>query len=100
MRVRSSGQGPRFEGEVTVIGLGGMFIRTNNMQPHGSVLRLTLEDPVARFESECTIRHITETGMGVEITKISPENEQRLRFLLVRLKGAEPVTTDSASPRK
>ncbi|HEV2205757.1 MAG TPA: PilZ domain-containing protein [Candidatus Acidoferrales bacterium] len=88
MRVHGRDGGPPFEGVVTVIGLGGMFIRTENTAPPGTVLDVKLDDPVAAFDYECTIRHVAENGIGVEITKISPPNEQRLRFLLVQLKGA------------
>ena len=86
MRVHSNGMAVCFEGVVTVIGLGGMFIRTSKAQPPGTTLWLTLEDPVVTFESECTVRHVAENGVGVEITAITPENERRLRALLLRLK--------------
>jgi PilZ domain len=89
MPVHGNGGGPPFEGTVTVIGLGGMFIRTAKAKPPGTVINLTLEDPVAAFDSECTVRNVADNGMGVEITKISAENEQRLRFLLIRLKGSD-----------
>lgn len=87
MRIHSNGASLRFDGQVTVIGLGGMFIRTSKAQPAGMVLDLTLEDPVATFESECTVRYVAENGVGVEITAISPENERRLRALLLGLKS-------------
>lgn len=86
MRVASTG-GPKLEGAVTVIGLGGMFIRTSKAQPFGTVLKLKLVDPVTAFEAEFTVRSVADNGMGVEITKISPENEQRLKALLLRLKA-------------
>lgn len=87
MRVHTNNGGPPFEGMVTVIGLGGMFIRTENPEPPGTVLTLRLEDPVAAFDSQCTVRHVAENGMGVEITNISAHDEQRLRFLVGQLKG-------------
>jgi hypothetical protein len=86
MPIHSNGSGARLGGTVTVIGLGGMFIRTRDWQPYGAVLRLIVEDPVAQFDAECTVRHVAKNGLGVEITKITPENEQRLRALLLRLK--------------
>jgi hypothetical protein len=49
-------------------------------------LDLTVEDPIARFEAQCTVRNVAENGLGFEITKITPENEQRLEALLLRLK--------------
>ncbi|HUJ32005.1 MAG TPA: PilZ domain-containing protein [Candidatus Acidoferrum sp.] len=87
MRAVSNGTGPHLDGTVTVIGLGGMFIRTAKPQPFGTVLKLKLEDPVASFEAECTVRHVADNGVGVEITNISIENEQRLKALLLRLKA-------------
>jgi hypothetical protein len=77
----------KIEGLVTVIGLAGMFIRTNKIQPFGTVLKLKLEDPLSTFEAEFTVRSVADNGIGVEITKISPENEQRLKTLLLHLKA-------------
>jgi len=77
---------PELEGTVTVIGLGGMFIRTKNSQPYGTVLPVKLADPLVAFEAECTVRHVAENGMGVEITGITSENEQKLKTLLLHLK--------------
>jgi PilZ domain len=87
MAVHADAEAPEFEGTVTVIGLGGMFIRTRNARPYGAVLQLTVEDPVARFEAQFTVRHVADKGLGLEITTITPENEQRLRALLLRLKA-------------
>jgi PilZ domain len=87
LAVHSNDQAPKFEGTLTVIGLGGMLIRTRNSQPYGAVLNLTIEGPLARFEAECTVRNVVGNGLGVEITKITPENDQRLRALLLRLKA-------------
>jgi PilZ domain len=87
MRIASNGGRSKLKGLVTVIGLGGMFIRTNKSQPFGTVLKLKLLDPVAAFEAEFTVRSVASNGIGVEITKISPENEQRLKTLLLRLKA-------------
>jgi hypothetical protein len=87
MTIASNGRGPKLKGLVTVIGLGGMFIRTNRSQPFGTVLKLKLVDPVATFEAEFTVRSVADNGIGVEITKISPENEQRLKAVLLRLKA-------------
>jgi PilZ domain len=87
MPVHSNGSAPSFEGVVTVIGLGGMFIRTSKARPPGTVLKLTLKNSLITFESECTVRHVAKNGIGVEITQITPENEQRLRSLLLQFKA-------------
>jgi hypothetical protein len=88
MRASSNGSGgPNVDGVVTVVGLGGMFLRTTKTQPFGTVLKLKVDDPLATFEAEFTVRNVSDNGIGVEITKISPENEQRLKALLTRLKA-------------
>lgn len=78
--------GPSMKGLVTVIGLGGMFIRTKDSQPYGTVLPVKLEDPLVTFQAECTVRNVAENGLGVEITGITAENEQKLKTLLLHLK--------------
>lgn len=77
---------PALSGLVSVIGLGGMFIRTQDSQPYGAVLPMKLADPLVTFEAECTVRNVAENGLGVEITGITAENEQKLKTLLLHLK--------------
>jgi c-di-GMP-binding flagellar brake protein YcgR len=87
IRVETNGAGPRVEGVATVIGLGGMFVRTQTVPPPGSVLRLGLIGPSISLESECTVRHVADNGIGVEFTRITPGDEQRLKRLLLQLKN-------------
>jgi c-di-GMP-binding flagellar brake protein YcgR len=86
IRVAGNGEGTRVDGVATVIGLGGMFVRTKMPPPLGSVLRLTLACPLISIESECTVRHITENGMGIEFTGMTPENEEKLKIFLHQLR--------------
>lgn len=79
--------GLEFGGTVTVIGLGGMFIRTRNSQQLGSAFHVQLVDAFISLDAECTVRSLSERGMGVEFTGISPENEQKLKMLLAHLKS-------------
>lgn len=74
------------EGVVTVIGLGGMFIRTANLRPTGTILQLRIEDPLVTFESECTVRSVASNGLGVEFTRITHENDLKLRSFLSSMK--------------
>ena len=83
----SNGNGPRLEGAVTVIGLGGMFIRTKTSCPAGSVLNMVLTSPFLSFESECTVRHAGTHGLGLELTRLTEENEQKLKTLLTHLRA-------------
>jgi len=77
---------PEVKGRVSVIGLGGMFIQTKDLQPYGTVLHLELVDPLVAFEAQCAVRDVAENGLGIEITGITTENEQKLKTLLLHLK--------------
>lgn len=75
-----------FEGVVTVIGVGGLFFRTSQSAPAGTVLHLVLTDKRFTLEFDCTVRNIAPNGLGVEFTGITHENEQKLKSLLGALK--------------
>lgn len=75
-----------FEGVVTVIGLGGLFFRSSQSAPAGTVLHLVLTDKGFTLEFDCAVRNIAPNGLGVEFTGISHENEQKLKALLSALK--------------
>jgi PilZ domain len=76
----------KLDGVVTVIGLGGMFFRTTDSRPAGTILHLRLADSIVTFESECTVRSVASNGLGVEFTQITPENELKLKSLLYAMK--------------
>jgi len=76
----------KLNGVVTVIGLGGMFFRTADSCPAGTVLHLRLADSIVTFESECTVRNVASNGLGVEFTRITHENELKLKSLLHAMK--------------
>lgn len=92
--IRVEASQPGLEGVVSVIGLGGMFIRARDSHPCGTVLQFRLTDPSVSFESECTVRHVATNGLGVEFTQLTPENEQKLKDLLLRLKGWSSAASD------
>jgi PilZ domain len=79
--IRAEGTRPRLEGVVSIIGLGGMFIRTRDSQPCGTILKLKLKDSTFSFRVIGTVRHVAENGLGVEITGITPEDELKLKSL-------------------
>lgn len=87
IRAECNGSGPKIAGTVSVIGLGGLFLRTRDFQPAGTVLHLKLIDSLVTLESDCTVRRVTDAGMGLEITSISTSDEQKLRFLLAQFKA-------------
>ncbi len=86
IQMTTNGKGPRLEGSVSVIGLGGMFVRMKDPPPPGSVLHVTITCSIVTLESDCTVIHVTSHGMGVELASLTPENEQKLEALLLELK--------------
>jgi hypothetical protein len=42
---------------------------------------------VISLELECTVRHVTDNGCGIEFTGMTPENEEKLKALLLRLRA-------------
>jgi PilZ domain len=87
LRATMNGEHPKLGGTATVIGLGGMFLRTHAAPEPGSVMKLTLKCPLVSFQSECAVRHVTPNGLGIEFISLTPENEASLRKLLVQLKN-------------
>jgi hypothetical protein len=83
-----TGFGLHLEGLVTVIGLGGMFVRAKSVTPCGAMLHLETTDPLLSFESDCVVRNVADHGVGLEFAGLTPEDEEKLKHLLELLKGA------------
>jgi hypothetical protein len=75
------------EGVATVIGIGGMFVRTKAARPCGTVLSLVLTARAISIAAEGTVRNVAENGIGVEFTALTPENEQELKKFLLQLRA-------------
>lgn len=74
--------GPGLTGVVTVIGMGGLFLRAKDMQPPGTTLVLKLTCAEMMIEVGCSVRYVTDNGMGIEFTTITGGNDQKLLNLL------------------
>jgi c-di-GMP-binding flagellar brake protein YcgR len=85
IHVSSLGDRKPIQGIATVIGLGGMFCRSKDRRPPGTVLPLVLKCPTGAIECEGTVRHFNEQGMGIEFTRFTPENKQKLEDLIREL---------------
>jgi PilZ domain len=77
----ASGQGS-VDGLVSIVGLGGIFLRTKISLPTGTVVQLTIVDPHVTIEVECTVRNLESNGIGLEFTRITHENRLKLKSLL------------------
>jgi hypothetical protein len=78
---------PGLTGVATVIGAGGMFLRTKDVRSPGTVVAFKLTCGKLSMEVGCTVRYITEHGMGIEFTVITPANDQRLLSLLDQIRA-------------
>lgn len=87
VEIRAAGHG--LAGIATVIGMGGMFLRAKDVQPPGAVFALKITCAGELIEVGCTVRYVTDHGMGIEFTTITPGNDQKLLNLLdqVRMKS-------------
>jgi hypothetical protein len=92
IRVVSLGSEIEIEGIASVIGLGGMFVRSRDTAPPGSMLTLAATCPFLSIESRCKVRYVTPSGMGVEFMSLTSPNEQKLKWLLYRLRMQSPTT--------
>ncbi|HEY6442135.1 MAG TPA: PilZ domain-containing protein [Candidatus Acidoferrales bacterium] len=80
IEIHAAGHG--LAGVATVIGMGGMFLRAKDMQPPGTALLLKLTCAATLIDVGCTVRYVTDHGMGIEFTTITAGNDQKLLNLL------------------
>ena len=83
------GTSKELTGQVSILGLGGMFIRTKDTFPTGTVLsvRFTFED--ITVQTDCAVRYGNERGVGVEFVRLRGLNIDSLQKILMRLKISE-----------
>jgi len=74
-----------FAGEITVMGLGGLFIHTRDTFPVGTVFSVRFRDGQETVEAMCTVRDHEAQGMGVEFVELRGKNEENLKKIVERL---------------
>lgn len=60
------GVGCELRGHISVVGLGGVFIRTRNLFPVGRALGLRIRKGKEWLEAVCVVRSNESAGMGIE----------------------------------
>jgi c-di-GMP-binding flagellar brake protein YcgR len=80
------GLAPKFEGQVSIIGTGGLFVRTRQSLTMGQTIRLKVEDPALSIEVECKVRDVSEKGVGVEFMPLDPPRQRTLQDFLHSLR--------------
>ena len=71
---------------VKALGMGGLFLCGSRVKPVGAILKLIFEVPGGLFfAADSVVRNIGPgEGMGVEFTKIGPQDRALLERLLER----------------
>jgi c-di-GMP-binding flagellar brake protein YcgR len=77
---------PKFEGQVSIIGAGGLFIRTNQSLSMGQTIRLKVEHPNLNLEVEAKVRDVSQNGVGVEFINADPPRQRTLQDFLHSLR--------------
>jgi PilZ domain len=86
MSVTWYGGGQQQVSRVKTISMGGLFLCGSITLRVGSDLTLVFEVPGGMILAEAVVRNIVPgEGMGVEFTKLNPENRVLLEGLLTRL---------------
>ncbi len=80
------GGGEQEVSRVKTLGMGGLFLSVSNAPPVGVNLRLVFEVPGGSVQAEGVVRDIVlGEGMGVEFTRMAPQDRILLERLLTRL---------------
>jgi len=86
MSVTWYGSGQQQVSRVKTLSLGGLFLCGSNTLRVGTDLTLVFEVPGGMVLAEAVVRNIVPgEGMGVEFTKMNPQNRILLEELLTRL---------------
>jgi len=73
-------------GKISVLGTGGMYIRTRDTYPPGTELELRIRAEPEALEAAGVVRDVVPGGMGVEFTWIRGPLEEKLKRIMARIK--------------
>ena len=74
------------KGKISVLGTGGMYIRTTDAYPAGTELELRIRNDGETLETPCVVRDVAPGGLGVEFTWVRSSVEEKLKKLMARIK--------------
>jgi len=75
------------DGLVSIVGLGGMFIRTRESYPVGTVVGVRIRGDGEVVETECVVRDVEPGGLGVEFVRLRGQHEETLKKIVDRFKS-------------
>jgi hypothetical protein len=73
-------------GKISVLGTGGMYVRTTSSYPAGTELELRVRSDAETLETSCVVRDVTPGGLGVEFTWVRGTLEEKLKKLMAQIK--------------
>lgn len=79
--------GRALDGKVAIVGLGGIFIRTRETWPPGTLLKVSILCDGDLVEAKCVVRRQEPDGLGAEFVKLRGKHEERLKKFMASLKG-------------
>ena len=86
MLIAWQSSGERTVSRIGTLGLGGLFIYTEDPPPRGEIIKLFFEVPAGDVRARAVVRDSQPgKGMGVEFTAMGAEERARLHRLLKRL---------------
>ena len=85
--LKCEGVGFAFEGRVSVLGLGGIYILADKSYPMGTVLALRIPNGADVVEADGIVRDVEADGFGVEWVKLRGANEDTLKRIMTRLRA-------------
>lgn len=75
------------DGDVTVLGMGGMYIRTPKIQAMGAQFNIRMRNIADIVEAQCTVRGQGIDGMGVEFVSLQNKHQENLKRIIERFKS-------------
>lgn len=86
MLIAWQSSGERTVSRIGTLGLGGLFIYTEEPPPRGEIIKLFFEVPGGDVRARAVVRDSQPgKGMGIEFTAMGAEERGRLHQLLKRL---------------
>ena len=85
--LRCEGVDTELSGDVVMLGLGGLLIRTPVVFPKGTVFGVRIRDGEHEVEAVCAVRSVDPSGLGVEFVELRGKNEENLKRILQRFGG-------------
>ncbi|MGA9592776.1 MAG: PilZ domain-containing protein [Candidatus Acidiferrales bacterium] len=71
---------------VSDLNVGGLFVTTTEVRPHGAIVSVLLSVPEGEIRATAVVRNsIPGQGMGVEFTEMSQQDSARIHLLVTRL---------------